>query len=154
MNKIFILILAHFIVANGSGQKNIGADKQFESLHWLVGNWERTNGKPGITAHEEWSRDSVNQLRGLGVTIKGNDTLLVEKIQIRVKDNNLYYVADVKENKASVYFKFTSQSKNAFVCENPEHDFPKKIEYSLKDTTLKVRISGDGKFQDYLFVKR
>ena len=79
--------------------------------------------------------------------------VFLEKIQIVSKNGNIYYVADVKENKAPVYFKFTSLTPDGFVCENPEHDFPKRIEYRLTGSTLTVIISAGAKSQNYLFTR-
>jgi hypothetical protein len=86
--------------------------------------------------------------------MNGSDTSFVEKIRIVVKDNELNYVADVPENKEPIYFKFTELTATGFVCENPAHDFPKKISYQLDGKNLKATISGDGKSMDYLFVKK
>ena len=154
MTRIFSLILPLFFSQSIQAQNLSEVESQFKSLHWLNGNWERINVKPGISVNEKWQVDSPLHLTGLGVTMKGQDTLFIEKIQLVVKDNNIYYVADIKENKAPVYFKLTSVMPTGFVCENPEHDFPKKIEYQFSDSVLKVKISGDGKSQSFNFVKR
>ena len=154
MNKILILFFLQWIVANGLGQDNIYHKQDLKALHWLVGSWERTNVKPGIKAHEEWHLDSLNQLSGLGITMKGDDTLFLEKLAIRFEKGNIYYIADVKENTAPVYFQFTALLGTAFVCENPGHDFPKKIEYSTKDSILTVTTSAKDKSQNYIFSRR
>jgi hypothetical protein len=86
--------------------------------------------------------------------MQGEDTVFVEKIKIVVKDRELYYVADVPENKEPVYFKIVELGTTGFVCENPAHDFPKKISYQLSGADLKAQISGDGKSIDYLFTKQ
>jgi hypothetical protein len=39
----------------------------------------------------------------------------------------------------------------SFVCENPEHDFPKKIDYTLSDGKMTARISGNGRSFDFIF---
>ena len=127
----------------------------FKKLEWLSGTWNRTNiSKPGRTAHERWEKVAEQELRGYGVTMHGNDTAFVEKIKIVVKDKNIYYVADVPENKEPVYFKIVELTSTGFVCENPNHDFPKKISYQVNDTHLKAQISGDGKSIDYLFTRQ
>lgn len=154
MNKILSLILPLFFSHSLEAQTMSEVESQFKSLQWLHGNWERVNVKPGVNANERWKPDSPFQLTGLGMTIKGSDTLFIEKLQLLVKDNNIYYVADIKENHAPVYFKLTSITPMGFVCENPQHDFPKKIEYQLIDSVLKVKISGDGKAQGFTFVRR
>lgn len=101
-----------------------------------------------------WSKKSPDEVIGRGVSLKGSDTTFIEKIRIVSKDGKLFYVADVPGNKKEVWFEFTAQSKTGFVCENPKHDFPKKIVYDFDGTTLKVTISGDGKAVDYLFVRK
>jgi hypothetical protein len=63
-------------------------------------------------------------------------------------------VADVPENKGLVYFKFTATTDHSFTCENPTHDYPKKIIYDHQGNTLKVTISGDGKSNTFLFERK
>ncbi len=123
-----------------------------ENLAWLEGTWNRVG--TAEVGHERWQKVSAEEWKGWGVTFKGIDTSFVEKIRIVKKDNNLFYVADVPENPEPVYFKFTSLEKNGFTCENPAHDFPKKIEYSLTGSDLSVTISGDGKSIPFDFQKQ
>jgi len=127
--------------------------KNFKKLDWLVGTWNGVNTKPGKSSHERWERTSEFELRGVGVSMQGNDTTFVEKITILIKDNSIYYVADVRENEKPVFFKLIDITKTGFVCENPEHDFPKRISYQVNGRDLKAQISGDGKSIDYFFKK-
>ena len=120
-------------------------------LKWLEGNWKRSNSKAGESGLETWTKVSSTELKGRGITLHGSDTAFVEKIRIIVQDGSLYYVADVPENKKSVYFLFTEIKANSFTCQNPAHDFPKMIAYSLKDTKLTATISGNGKSLEYVF---
>ncbi len=129
------------------------ADKDFDKLSWLEGTWTRTNTKPGKTAHERWWKGNGKEWIGVGVSLKGSDTTFVEKLRIVVKDNAIYYVADVAENKGSVYFKVIEISSDGFACENPQHDFPKRITYKREGNNLKAATSGDGRSIDFLFVK-
>ena len=85
--------------------------------------------------------------------MKGKDTSFVEKLRIIAKDNLIFYVADVKGNRDIVYFQFVSLSDDHFVCENPTHDFPKRIEYKLRGNQLQASISGDGRTIPFLFEK-
>ncbi|MBX2898559.1 MAG: hypothetical protein KF775_02855 [Cyclobacteriaceae bacterium] len=121
--------------------------------HWLQGTWNRTNGKAGRTAHERWVKTATG-LQGWGVTFNGADTTFVEKLRIVSKDSKLYYVADVSHNKEPTYFLITEITPTSFTCENPEHDFPKKIVYQLDGNKLKATISGNGKSIDYLFERK
>ena len=122
-----------------------------KDLNWLEGNWKRINSKAGESGLELWTKVSSTELKGRGLTLQGSDTVFIEKIRIIVQDGSLYYIADVPENKKSVYFLLTEIKPNSFICENPAHDFPKKIAYSLKDTKLTATISGNGKSVEYLF---
>jgi hypothetical protein len=129
------------------------AAEQYRTLAWLAGTWNRSNVKPGYTAYERWER-SGDILKGYGVTLRGKDTAFVEQLSILVKDDAVYYVAEVKENGEPVHFRMTSISAGGFVCENPEHDFPKKIAYEREGNQLKAVISGNGKQVYYRFEKR
>jgi len=120
----------------------------------LVVTWNRTNAKSGRSGVEQWKQNSTYELRGIGANLQGTDTLFTEKLRIIIKDNYIAYVADVTENQKLVYFKLTEVTNNSFVCENSEHDFPKKISYQLKGKNLKAQISGDGNTMDYLFEKK
>lgn len=123
-------------------------------LQWLEGEWNRTNAKPGRSGIEKWVMNSPTEMQGWGISMRGTDTAFVEKLKIIVKDNHIYYVADVPENKGVVLFKLTTITENGFVCENPEHDFPKQLTYIRDGARLKATISGNGKAIEYLFVKK
>jgi hypothetical protein len=144
--KRFILLFAIAGLAT-----SCHAQQSIKDVEWLVGKWNRTNMKPGRSGEEKWKKISDTELVGKGFNLKGTDTLFVEKMNIILKDHQLYYVADVPENKEPVPFKFTSVTANGFVCENPQHDFPKMISYQRQGKSLKATISGDGKQMDYLF---
>lgn len=120
-------------------------------LKWLIGTWERTNVKPGTTAFEVWKTDTENSLIGRGISLKGADTTFVENLKIEIKDEKLYYVAEVSHNAAPTYFEITEISANAFTAQNPTHDFPKVIAYELKDNELTATIS-DGKTKGMQFI--
>jgi hypothetical protein len=152
MKKILCISLLAFCFHNLSAQTS--ADNTFQKLGWLEGTWTRTNVKPGRSGHERWVKVSETEMQGWGVSMKGSDTSFVEKIKLIAEDGNIYYVADVPENKEPVYFKLIQVLDNGFVCENPQHDFPKRIEYRLDGLQLKATISGNGRSIEYLFERR
>ena len=121
-------------------------------FEWLAGTWERQNTKPGTTAVELWENGAGGMI-GQGITMKGADTVFVENLKILKKGNNLFYVADVPHNPAPTFFKIISFKKHQFTCENPTHDFPKRIDYTFKGDFLTVMISGDGKAVPFIFKK-
>ncbi|EHQ29645.1 DUF6265 family protein [Mucilaginibacter paludis] len=152
--KIHQIILALLLLSNPVQTYNQTKTKpNLKKLNWLIGSWTRTNAKPGETASETWKKVSPEKFIGLGITMKGADTVFSEKLQLLVKGNALYYAADVAENKEPTLFKLTDMTANGFVCENTAHDFPKKIVYKRSGNTLKAIISGDGKSIDFNFIK-
>ncbi len=153
MKKIFLSAITIIYFGNSYCQtSNVNDD--FKKLDWLLGTWIRTNANPGRNSNERWIKLSSRELQGFGLTMKGQDTALLEKLKLIIKENAIYYVADVPENKQLVYFKLTEISENAFSCENPEHDFPKRISYQKDGDKLKATISGNGKSVDYFFERK
>lgn len=136
-------------------QNKDGIKTEFERLYWLNGAWTQTNiKKPGQALVEQWSKSGDFEMKGQATTTQNGDTVYVERTTLLIKDNSIYYVADVPQNKQPIYFKLISISANGFVCENAEHDFPKKITYLLSGNQLKATISGNGKSFDYLYQKK
>ena len=153
MSRVLLFSLIVFSTELTAQTPSTTTEAHFKALTWLVGNWERTNVKPGNSGNERWQFEGPYKLKGLGVTLRGSDTAFVEKIEILIKDDKLYYVADVIENSEPVYFEMSSIARDGFVCENPEHDFPKKIEYKRTGSNLSVLISAGSKSQSYLFIR-
>ena len=148
-----LLFVIAFILFNNCVYSQLKQDQIFKKLHWLTGNWKRTNNKPGQTGTESWSVTSPFKLTGKGVTMQGSDTSFVDKLSLVKKGNDVFYVADVTGNPKPVYFKLTEITTDGFVCENADNDFPKKIAYNLINGHIKATISGNGKSVDYNFVK-
>jgi hypothetical protein len=143
-----MFILAFSNVA--CGQENTA--QKFKKLQWLIGKWQRTNSKPGQSGYENWSKVSDTKLIGKGVTLKGKEIIFVEELELSIKGGDIFYTVTVAGDFGPVNFKLTAISKDAFVCENPEHDFPKKIDYTRKGRTVKAIVSGNGPTLDYEFI--
>lgn len=137
-----------------SAQVKPSARESLHTMAWLLGTWTRTDVKPGRTAWEQWSKKNESEWTGLGVSMKGADTSFVEVLKITIEKDKLYYVADVPKNKGLVYFEILSVTKDGFVCENPLHDFPKKLVYQVSGSRLSARISGGNKVIDYAFERK
>src|SRR3954462_5486316 len=102
--KTFLLFLFFASALNACAQSD-SLTKGFRKLQWLIGSWNGINSKAGISAKEEWRRSTNNSLTGTAFTLKDRDTLEIEHLSITVEGNNIYFVADVRENKAPVLFK-------------------------------------------------
>lgn len=153
-SKSIIIILILLLAGSKSmAQQNVIADvdRQFRHLSWVVGFWDRTGMEEHRSGWEEWSKKSDSKYEGVGITTERGDTVFVESLQIVKKDSSLYYVADVPENPSPVWFEITELSDHHFRSENPNHDFPKQIDYYLENGVLRIVVSGDGKRVEYRF---
>ena len=104
----------------------------FKKLSGLEGTWAMPT-KRGTIIIEEWKKVDDNYLQSRGMIIKGTDTIITERVALRNTEAGIFYTSTVDDqnNKQPVPFKLSSENKNAFVFENAEHDFPKRIVYEL-----------------------
>lgn len=155
MNKAVLLSFFLFTLSlSCSAQSSSKTKSDFKSLDWIIGQWNRTNVKPGSTASESWEKISDTVFKGIGVSMKGSDTTFVEHLRIEIKSDKIYYVADVRENATPTYFELTEVSVNGFTSQNLKHDFPKVISYMLKNEKLTAIISDGGDKQMGFVFKR
>jgi hypothetical protein len=152
--KKYLFLPALLIISSVANCQTGLTAGDFQKLNWLEGTWQRILTKPGRVGLERWEKSMESGWKGVGLTTQGRDTIFLEKLMLKVKDRNIYYIADVRENKEPTWFKLTIISEDGFSCENPEHDFPKKIVYKREEKKLKVTISGGGRSVDFLFEKQ
>jgi hypothetical protein len=94
---------------------------------------------------EEWSRLNDSTYTGKSYMITATDSISLESIVLKKEGNDIFYIPTVKgqNNDQPVKFKLTSSSPNQLVFENPAHDFPQKITYTLEsENSLLAEISG------------
>lgn len=154
MKRSKILFLGVLLLFTAMAHAQETAEQKFKKLEWLTGKWVRTNCKPGQSGYETWEKVSDRKLVGKGVTMQGKKVNFVEDLQFIIKDNALFYVVKVSGATKPTHFKLTALTDDSFSCENPEHDFPKKISYKKDGNKIKAVISGDGNHEDYLFTRR
>jgi hypothetical protein len=114
-------------------------------LEWLIG--VRSIEQDQMLIYESWSKTSDELLTGKSYYTENGDTMLLETIEIKQVDGEIYYcpsVSNQNDGKA-IEFKLTSKKTNELVFENPEHDFPKKIVYIQEGNNINAWIEGDGK---------
>jgi hypothetical protein len=139
--KTTLLLLLLAIVSCKNSEAN--EKDQIKSANWLLGNWSAKMADGDLS--ESWKQLNDSTFQGGSFFIKGKDTLHFESITLQQKGEELFYNATVKgqnENKA-VTFKLTTKTAKQLVFENPKHDYPQKITYTLitKDS-LVAAISG------------
>jgi hypothetical protein len=127
-----------------------------EDFLWILGRWENDEGSK--ISGEHWMKKDTVTLEGVGYSVAVGDTTVLEKLQIRQKEGDIFYIADVPHNPGPVAFKLTKITETEAVFENPEHDFPNRIIYRQQgNDTLVVRIEGmgktEGKKADFRFTR-
>jgi hypothetical protein len=111
--------------------KGIDNSKAFKKLYALEGTWKMVTKRGAI--YEEWKKIDKHYLQNKGYMVKGNDTIINERVALTNTKEGVFYTSTVEDhnNKQSIAFKMTRADENMFVFENPEHDFPKRIVYKF-----------------------
>ncbi len=154
MKHVILLSAFTVLCSTVHAQSDTSSQQKLKTMEWLLGDWVRSNSKPGTAGFESWKKTGDQGWQGRGWSMKGADTTFVEVLRIITKDNKLYYVADVPENNKPVYFEITSVTQDSFTCENPSHDFPKKIYYHFDGTKIHARVSAGTQGIDFVFERR
>ncbi|RYY35749.1 MAG: hypothetical protein EOP46_08955 [Sphingobacteriaceae bacterium] len=141
--KTAVLVLSIFTAILFPAQT--GTLKQ---LNFLSGVWKVEN----RDNYEVWQATS-DKLTGSAYKIRSGNKQVTEYFTIMQSDQKIVYTAIVptQNNGQPVNFVLNATQKDKFSFENPEHDFPTKVQYTkLNDTTLFVNISGgDGRGFSY-----
>ena len=138
-NSIYILVV---ILTLTSCQKSKEVSK-IVGTDWLLGKWENKSDEGHLL--ETWKKVNDSLFIGESYFIREKDTLHSEKIQLKQKGENLFYIATVKgqNNDKPVTFKRNIEIEKQLVFENPKHDYPKKIIYNpFAKNHLMIEISG------------
>lgn len=108
----------------------------------LLGKWEDRSQEVHFV--EEWS-EAEDGLVGKGYVIAAGDTVFIEYLQLREVNGVLTYFAQVSDKGKGqvVPFGLKENKDSTMVFENPQHDFPQRIIYSLEnDSMMRVYIEG------------
>jgi hypothetical protein len=128
----------------GSGQGSPTPDSpppRLEQLRWMVGSWSGESG--GVRMEEHWIEPRGGVMLGLHRDLLPDDGLFFEYLRIEQTPEGIVYFASPRGSKTTP-FRMLELRGQRVVFHNPEHDFPQRIIYELRDgTTLCARIEGD-----------
>ncbi|HRE37928.1 MAG TPA: DUF6265 family protein [Chitinophagaceae bacterium] len=131
----FVLFIAAVLIVacnnNNKKRDDFQSRQNVTIFSWLNGQWAMTEKEGTIT--EEWKPVNDSLMEGKSDLVTGDSVIPFETIRIFREDTEFYYEAKAAgQNKEQpVVFKVTSFSDTGFVAENPQHDFPKRISYTL-----------------------
>jgi len=144
MKKLLIVLFTLMSISScqhsGRDQAHGGDTVSSANFDWLIGSWIRNNDKEENITYEYWSKSSSTEYIGLGCTLHNSDTIFKENLRLlKTGEKWNLEVSGVNENPTR--FLILSHSKSSFECENKNNDFPKNIEYALRDNMLLAKIS-------------
>ena len=120
-----------------------GDDPSLAALGWLTGPWEQRS-ETRVRA-EIWARASAGVFRGVGtVHAADGQPRGRESLALVVMAGEIYYLAKTSQHSVPIAFRLTEVAEGRAVFENPAHDFPRRLEYTLTDPNSLTVVVSDG----------
>ncbi|MCF7560531.1 DUF6265 family protein [Sabulilitoribacter multivorans] len=136
--KTINLFICLLILATNSG---CSQNASLHEVEFLIGTWKIENKE----SYESWEKKD-DKLVGHSYKLKNGEKVISEDIDIKIIENQIIYTPTVfNQNQGKgIPFKLKTFENNLFSFENPEHDFPKKVQYKvLSDSELYVSVLGE-----------
>jgi hypothetical protein len=116
---------------------------------WLASGW--VSDTQPVTVEERWTTPAGGAMLAVSRTLKGDRMVAFEFLRIVERAGGLVYIAQ-PNGRPPTEFVLTGLSPQSATFENPAHDFPKMIRYTLRpDGALEAHVS-DGAAKVELFV--
>jgi hypothetical protein len=111
------------------------------ALKWLAGTWSFE--RNGRVVTERWTAPAGGIMIGTSHTVAGDRTIEYEFVVLRPDaQGEIFYVAK-PSGQPEASFRLVRVTDRTAVFENPQHDFPQRISYTLReDGTLLATIEG------------
>ena len=111
------------------------------TLDWIAGHWCVDLGED--TIEELWLPPHGGLVVGLGRTRTTDRTIAFEYFRIVDRDGIQSYIAQ-PGGQPPTAFKRTAGGERWVRFENPDHDFPQRVEYRRDGDALRAEIAGPG----------
>lgn len=116
-------------------------DDPLASLAWLAGTWV-SDDPEGPHTVEHWLTPEGGSMLGVNRTAHGGRTVMFEYLRIEAQPEGIAYLASPGGKNPPTRFAAADSGPGFVAFENPEHDFPQRIEYRREGDRLRMRISG------------
>lgn len=147
-----IALILGLSLAKGTGAEE--AKPTLADLAWISGCWQIETEK--VRSEECWMEPAGTLILGLHRDVRSNGKTFFEYLRIEQTDSAIVYFATPR-GKETTGFPLKETSKNKVVFENPDHDFPQRVIYHLRDDgTMVASIEGlqDGQMRTEEWVWR
>jgi Domain of unknown function (DUF6265) len=109
-------------------------------LAWLAGCWAAQPGEAG--SGEAWMTPAGGTMLGMARTLRSGRVAQFEFMQLRDTQQGLVFIA-LPSGQKETHFAAERVDARGATFHNPNHDFPQRVVYELKDAdTLEARIEG------------
>ena len=119
----------------------VAEDPAARRFEWLSGHWCGEGG--GELMEEMWLPPEGSVALGVGRTVRNGITTSHEFLRIETRDGVTSLTA-IHNGQAPTPFKLTASGSDWARFENPQHDFPQRIEYRRTPSGLHAEIAGPG----------
>jgi hypothetical protein len=139
-----LVLPAVLFAADPKAPRAATAAVAINQLAWLAGHWRME--RAGRVVDEQWMAPAAGVMLGMSRTISRGKVIEHEFIQIREGPGGALFFIALPSGQKEAAFQVVSLGATEAVFENPQHDFPQKISYTLQpDGTLLAAIEGPGK---------
>lgn len=111
-------------------------------MDWLAGSW--CGGSADRPALEHWLAPAGGEMMGLARSLKDGRVVSFEFLRIAELEGKLTLVAQ-PGGRPPTMFALAERGAHWARFENPQHDFPTRIEYRREGDALAAEISGPGR---------
>jgi len=149
--KVIVAVVSVLVLCPLTEASSV-ATHSVDRLSWLAGCWAIAGGEEG--SGEQWTMPAGGTMLGVSRSVNESQTTAYEFLLIReTKEGTIEYVAR-PSGQAGATFVMVGRSDREVAFENPQHDFPQRISYSLKgEGKLETAIEGmiDGELKTVKF---
>lgn len=156
--KNIVLLFASVLLFSCGEKKETKKFPLIEKANWFLGEWENQSKTGDFT--ENWEKLSDSTFMGVSLIRQGKDTVFHENVVLEQKNDSLFYNVAFKGNNDEITsFYLTSFTDKQLVFENPKHDYPTKIVYTLISTdsisaTIHGKVKGVDQTETYPMTKK
>ena len=132
---LIAMLIAMLIVSVGcaGGRKGKKPKVDFTPVAWMAGTWSTDIAQDPVTL-ERWTPPLHDErMTGWNQVTSGGEMVFSETLWIRAdEDGDLIYMA-APRGQAATTFRLADAQEGRAVFENPDHDFPTRITYELRE---------------------
>ena len=146
-----ISICACAALVGGASRPLVQDEPDLETLAWMSGHW-RQETERGAT-EELWMAPRGGLMLGLNRTVCSGKRTQFEYLRIEQSERGVVLLASPGGRHPPTAFALSEADLHHALFENPEHDFPKRIEYRRAADQLVVSIAGDTPGPSWTFAR-